>query len=265
MGGDEFCLIGRPGEPGDPIAAAARAALTERGEGFSIGASCGSTLVPTEAREPTQALRLADQRMYANKDSGRHSAGRQAMDALLRLLGERHPELGQHLDYVTQLCGQMADELDLPPTEREPLLQAAALHDIGKAAIPDDLLNKPGPLDADEWAFMSQHTIVGERILGAASALSRAAPLVRASHERIDGTGYPDALKGEEIPLGSRIISVCDAYDAMTSSRPYRLTPMSREGAVAELRRCAGTQFDRQAVETFCTMLARQPEAASTT
>jgi diguanylate cyclase (GGDEF)-like protein len=259
MGGDEFCLLGGPGEPSDPLLAAASAGLSEGGEGFSIAASRGSVLVPAEARESTQALRLADQRMYADKKSGSRSAGRQTMDALVRLQGERHPDLGVHLDEVTELCGQIAHELELGNDQLEPLLQAAALHDIGKAAIPDEILSKPGPLEPDEWDFMRQHTIVGERILGAAPALTRAAPLVRSSHERIDGTGYPDALKGDEIPFGARIIAVCDAYDAMTSPRPYRPTPMSGEGAVAELRRGAGTQFDPQVVEVFCAMLARRP------
>jgi HD-GYP domain-containing protein (c-di-GMP phosphodiesterase class II) len=111
---------------------------------------------------------------------------------------------------------------------------------------------------------MRQHTIVGERILGAAPALSGAAALVRSSHERIDGTGYPDGLKGEEIPAGARIIAVCDAYAAMTSPRPYRSTPMSRDAAIAELRSCAGTQLDPQVVEVFCRMLAGRPAVAST-
>ena len=102
---------------------------------------------------------------------------------------------------------------------------------------------------------MRQHTIIGERILAAAPSLARAAQLVRWSHERYDGGGYPDGLAGEEIPLGARIIAVCDAFDAMSSSRPYRPTPMSREGAVAELRRCAGAQFDPEVVEAFCRAL----------
>ena len=262
MGGDEFCVLVQPGGPTDPILAGASAALSEHGEGFSIGASHGATLLPTDAHEPTDALRIADQRMYADKNSGRRSAGRQAMDALVKLLGERYPDLGDHLDDVTELSSWMADEFDLLDEEREPLLQAAALHDIGKAAIPDAILDKPGPLDADEWAFMKQHTVIGERILGAAPALARAGRLVRSSHERVDGSGYPDGLKGEQIPFGARIIAVCDAYDAMTSPRPYRPTPMSSEGAQAELRRSAGTQFDPRVVAAFCAALSAKRSRA---
>jgi two-component system, cell cycle response regulator len=110
---------------------------------------------------------------------------------------------------------------------------------------------------------MRQHTIIGERILAAAPSLAGAAELVRWSHERHDGSGYPDGLSGDEIPLGARIIAVCDAFDAMSSSRPYRRTPMSREGALAELRSCAGEQFDPEVVEVFCRALDAQPLAAS--
>jgi HD-GYP domain-containing protein (c-di-GMP phosphodiesterase class II) len=111
---------------------------------------------------------------------------------------------------------------------------------------------------------MRQHTIIGERILGAAPALAGSAKLVRWSHERIDGKGYPDGLSGDEIPLGARIIAVCDSFDAMMSSRAYRPTAMSEEGAVAELRRCAGTQFDARVVEAFAAALSRHAAVTST-
>src|SRR6185437_8722335 len=120
---------------------------------------------------------------------------------------------------------------------------AAALHDIGKVAIPDAIINKPAALSDDEWAFMRRHTLIGERIVAAAPALGGAAALVRASHEAWDGTGYPDALAGTDIPVGARIIAVCDAFDAMIASRPYS-PPRSTDEALAELRRCAGSQFD---------------------
>jgi two-component system cell cycle response regulator len=117
--------------------------------------------------------------------------------------------------------------------------------------VPSAILDKPGKLDPDEWAFIARHTLIGERILGAAVALRPVATLVRASHEHYDGSGYPDGLRGTEIPLGARIVSVCDAYDAMTSDRPYKAA-MTRDEAIAELRRCAGTQFDPAVVAAFC-------------
>jgi diguanylate cyclase (GGDEF)-like protein len=264
MGGDEFCVLAQI-EPAEKQALldAAGAALTEHGEGFTIGASRGSILIPEEATDHEEALRLADERMYAEKSDSRTSAGRQATAALVRVLAERHPDIGEHLDDVTDLCARVADTMGLPEEERSALLQAASLHDIGKAAVPDTILSKPGALDDEEAAFMRQHTVIGERILAAAPSLSRAAELVRWSHERYDGSGYPDGLHAEEIPLGARIIAVCDAFDAMSSGRPYRPTPMSREGALAELRRCAGGQFDPEVVEAFCRTLDTQPLAAS--
>jgi diguanylate cyclase (GGDEF)-like protein len=264
MGGDEFCVLARisPDEALGLVEAASEA-LADHGEGFAVTASHGSVLLPLEAGEASEALRLADQRMYARKGAGRASAGRQTADALLRLLSERHPDIGEHLDDVTMLSARVADELDLSEEVRGPLLQAASLHDIGKAAIPDAILNKPGQLDEDEWAFMRQHTVIGERILTAAPALTAAAKLVRWSHERIDGSGYPDGLTGDDIPLGARIIAIADAYDAMTSSRPYRPVPMSTEEALAELRRVAGTQLDARLVEIFCEVAARPLATAS--
>jgi HD-GYP domain-containing protein (c-di-GMP phosphodiesterase class II) len=263
MGGDEFCVLASLGSDSpESIAIAGASALAERGEGFSVTASYGSVLVPAEAAGSTEALRIADQRMYARKSFGsRASAGRQSTDVLLRVLSERSPDLGIHLDEVTELCQRVAAKLALPDEEVAPLLQAASLHDVGKAAIPDEILNKPAPLDEAEWEFMRRHTVIGQRILSAAPALTRAATFVRSSHERMDGRGYPDMLRGEDIPLGARVIAVCDAYDAMRSVRPYRAA-MSLEGAVDELRRCAGTQFDPTVVDAFCAVIAEREHLA---
>ena len=132
----------------------------------------------------------------------------------------------------------------------EEVVRGAELHDVGKMAVPDEILHKPGALTAEEWGFIRRHTIIGERILAAAPALTGVARLVRASHERWDGNGYPDGLEGGRIPLGARIIAVCDAFDAMTSERPYS-EPMSAQDAVEELWRCAGGQFDPAVVAAF--------------
>jgi diguanylate cyclase (GGDEF)-like protein/PAS domain S-box-containing protein len=252
MGGDEFCILTLPDcADHESIAGIASAALTERGEGFQVTASYGSVTLPAEAATATEALREADRRMYARKSLGsRSSAGRQSADVLLRILSERSHDLGVHLDEVTELAEAVAERLGLPDEELAPLLQAASLHDVGKAAIPDDILDKQGPLDEEEWEFMRRHTVIGERILSAAPALLPASKLVRSSHERFDGTGYPDGLGGAAIPLGSRIIAVCDAYDAMVSDRPYR-NSLGSARALAELRRCAGDQFDPEVVEVF--------------
>src|SRR5687768_6562181 len=256
MGGDEFCVLIEPGadEP-DQLVRSAAAALSESGEGFTIGCSYGSILLPDEASDPAEALRIADQRMYAQKHAGRMSAGRQSKDVLLRALTERNPDLGGHLSSVALLAERTARRLGLPVDEVERIRHAGELHDAGKVAIPDGILAKPGPLTEDEWGFVRRHPLIGERIVRSAPSLSRVAELVRSTHERFDGAGYPDRLQAHAIPLGSRIVAVCDAFDAMTSGRPYAAARTPGE-ALDELRRCAGTQFDPAVVETFRAVVA---------
>jgi diguanylate cyclase (GGDEF)-like protein len=251
MGGDEFCVIGSAARvgPGALIDAAA-AALTEEGEGFAITCSYGSVLLPDEAGRVSDALRIADGRMYVHKNRHRPSAGRQSMDVLLRVLHERDSALGKHLAGVADLAEAVGRRLRIPAEQLETVRHAAELHDIGKVAIPEEILAKAGPLTEDEWEFVRRHTLIGERILDAAPALVQAAKLVRSTHERFDGTGYPDRLSGDQIPLGARIIAVCDAFDAMTSERSYA-PALTIEDGLEELFRCAGTQFDPEVVEAF--------------
>jgi HD-GYP domain-containing protein (c-di-GMP phosphodiesterase class II) len=154
-----------------------------------------------------------------------------------------------------------AEALGLPEHEVKRIALGAELHDVGKVAIPDTILNKAGPLDAEEWEFIRRHTEIGERIISAAPSLASAAELVRSSHERYDGNGYPDRLGGEDIPVGARIIAVCDAFDAMTSNRPYSDAITVTE-ALAELRRCSGTQFDPHVVAVFLEVI-NSPELST--
>jgi two-component system cell cycle response regulator len=144
----------------------------------------------------------------------------------------------------------MARELGFDAEERDVLVRAGELHDIGKVAIPDEILHKAGPLNEGEWALMRKHTVIGERVLAAAPAMTGVAKLVRSTHEHWNGSGYPDGLAGEEIPLGARVILICDAYNAMTGNRPYGQT-VTEEQAIEELRRSAGSQLDPRLVELF--------------
>lgn len=260
MGGDEFCTLWHLDSIDHALdrATEVTTALTEHGEAFTIDCSHGSVLLPTETTDPTDALRLADQRLYLNKASGRVSAQRQSQQVLKRVLEQRDQLLGIHLDDVARLVQQTALALGLDEAEVEQAVMAAELHDIGKSAIPDAILFKPGPLDDEEFAFIKRHTIIGERILSGAPSLSAVARVVRSTHERVDGNGYPDGLAGDAIPLAARIVFVCDAFDAMTSDRPYS-TPKTAESAVAELRACGGTQFDAAVVEAFAHALRRRP------
>jgi diguanylate cyclase (GGDEF)-like protein len=248
LGGDEFCILAS-GPSADAARSAAAEALSEHGDGFTIGSSHGTVML-AEAATPDKALLLADQRMYDSKNAGRMSASRQSADVLLTALAERDPRLSSHVGDVAATALAVARELGVAEDKLSPIRQAAELHDIGKVAIPDAILAKPGPLDDDELAFVRTHTAIGERILAAAPALSLVAKLVRHTHERWDGRGYPDRIAGEKIPLGSRIVSVCDAFDAMVGERPYRKS-RNFEGAIAELVKCAGSQFDPDVVAAF--------------
>jgi two-component system cell cycle response regulator len=250
MGGDEFCaLVEGNGAAAAATVVAARAALRESGDGFAVTASGGTVTLPAEARNVRDALVKADARMYAEKALRRRDRD-MAGAALAGLLGSGQPVTDDTERIVVELATRVAGRLGLADADVVTVARAVALHDVGKMAMPEAILAKSGPLDADEWRLMRQHTIVGERILRAAPALSSAAPLVRSSHERWDGCGYPDGLAGHSIPLGARIVAVCDAFAAMRSSRPHRPARSPAE-ALAELERQAGAQFDPAVVAAF--------------
>jgi diguanylate cyclase (GGDEF)-like protein len=263
LGGDEFCVLVK-GDPAqlDAARSAAREALTEHGLGFSITASVGSASMPLEARTATDALQLADKRMYQEKAGVSAGSSRQTHDVLMSILTERDPVLRSHGSAVAELAEAVGRQLGLSADELRRLTSAAELHDIGKVAVPDAILNKPGPLTEEEWVFIKTHTLLGERILAAAPALSQEAALVRSSHERWDGAGYPDRLAGEAIPLGSRIIFAADAFDTMTSTRPYKAAASSAE-ALAELHRCVNSQFDPAVVDALDAAVRASATAAA--
>jgi diguanylate cyclase (GGDEF)-like protein/PAS domain S-box-containing protein len=249
MGGDEFCVFTWASDA-ERVIQDARLALCDQGDGFSIRCSYGVVLAPSEVTELERALQLADERLYAHKRSNRVTESRQVRDALVQLIAEQRHELAPTAIDVADLAAATAAKLGLSREEVTCTRIAAELHDIGKTALPEAILNKPGPLDSEERAFVERHSMIGERIIAAAPALARIAPIVRASHERPDGKGYPDGLSTDSIPIGARIVAVVDAFDAMVSPRPYRAA-MSVTEAVAELRRCAGTQFDATVVAAF--------------
>jgi diguanylate cyclase (GGDEF)-like protein/putative nucleotidyltransferase with HDIG domain len=170
-------------------------------------------------------------------------AQREAIEALAVALLERDKYTGEHSEAVIEMSGAVARNLGLNMPEVERVRSAALLHDIGKVAIPDEILHKPGPLTDDEWKLMKEHPVIGERILRVLPGLGTVARIVRHEHERWDGGGYPDGLAGNAIPLGSRIIIAADTYHAITSDRPYR-AGRSHSEAIEELTRCAGSQFD---------------------
>jgi diguanylate cyclase (GGDEF)-like protein len=249
LGGDEFCVLASTENvKAETIVSAAQAALSEPGPGFSITASCGVVRLPAEASTPTDALRLADRRMYMEKGQRADSALSQARSVLLGLLREREPDHDRHVDGVAKLAAETGLALGLDAEDLDVLTRAAEMHDIGKVAIPDEILRKPGPLNEAERELMRKHTEIGERVLYSAPALREVGKVVRSTHEHWDGSGYPDGLAGDAIPLAARIILICNAYNAMTESRVYG-DPLAPADATAELRRGAGKQFDPDLVE----------------
>jgi HD-GYP domain-containing protein (c-di-GMP phosphodiesterase class II) len=165
-----------------------------------------------------------------------------ALNALLAALDARDGYTKDHSEAVVELSAAAASRLGLRPDQVDHIRQVALLHDLGKIAIPESILAKPGALAAGEWEQMRRHSAIGARIVASIGDLEHLAPAIRAGHERWDGRGYPDGLAGDDIPLASRVVFLCDAYHAMVSHRPYRRA-LAHGLALAELERSAGSQF----------------------
>ena len=180
----------------------------------------------------------------------------ETIEALGSALEARDPYTEAHTGRIRDLASALAVAMRLPSDVRRAVRLGALLHDVGKIGIADSILRKPGPLDAAEWDQMRMHPEIGERMLHGIEFLDRALPVIRSHHERWDGGGYPDGRVGEDIPIAARIISVCDAFDAMTSDRPYR-EAMSVEAACDEIERCAGTQFDPTCAKLLVEMVRK--------
>jgi HD-GYP domain-containing protein (c-di-GMP phosphodiesterase class II) len=178
--------------------------------------------------------------------------------ALAAAIEERDAYTQEHSEEVVHLARGVAMLLGMAADQVDRIAYAALLHDVGKLGVPHAILHKPGPLDPDEWAVMSEHPIAGERILLRIPELAVIAPIVRHEHEHWDGSGYPDGLRGRRIPLGSRIILACDAWYAMRTNRPYRRA-LDPDEAIAELRRGAGHQFDADVIEALLDLLGQAP------
>jgi putative nucleotidyltransferase with HDIG domain len=203
-------------------------------------------------RDSTRRLRRQSDALAASVGELQqtHSA---TLEALVTALDARDHETEGHSERVTRYATAIGSALGLESASLAALEHGALLHDIGKIGVPDNVLRKPGPLDADEWALMRRHPAFGAEMVGGISFLSQATPVVRHHHERYDGGGYPDRLAGAEIPLVARVFAVADTFDAMTSDRPYR-PALTIEAARAEIERCAAVQFDPVVVEAFLSL-----------
>jgi putative nucleotidyltransferase with HDIG domain len=186
---------------------------------------------------------------------------RETLASLSNALEAKDEYTRHHTEQVVSLALAVAAELDLEPSAARNIELGAILHDVGKMRVPEPILNKPGPLDAEEWKIMKTHPEVGEHILEPIQLLRPILPIVRHHHERWDGAGYPDGLAGRAIPLGARIVAVCDAYRAMTEDRPYRQA-LSAEETRQQLQLGAGSQFDSDCVAALLRVLDRREQAA---
>ena len=276
-GGEEFVLV-VPGDEEDGRILAEEIRLEISGLNGRLPAvtiSCGVAEFDQPV-EPWVALDRADAALRAAKRAGRNrvvvsgrpqptgnpylveeleqeTARRAALALAMATLEERDRNTADHSDDVLTLCESVGRRLGLDAGALERLVAGAQLHDVGKVAVPSEILNKPGPLNEDEWAVIREHTVIGERILRSVPEMAQVATIVRHSHEHWDGSGYPDGLAGEQIPLASRIILCADAFHAIRSDRPYRKGRPADE-AFAELRACAGSQLDPAVVKALVEM-----------
>jgi putative nucleotidyltransferase with HDIG domain len=187
---------------------------------------------------------------------------RETLQSLVLALEAKDRYTAGHTKRVTEYTRMVVESLLLPPAQREAFCQGAMLHDIGKIGIDPQKINKPGRLTEEEMAMFRSHPSIGRRILEPIKFLEEIIPSVYYHHEKYDGSGYPEGLRGKDIPLGARIVAVADTYDAMTSTRAYRKA-LSHATAAAELKRCAGTQFDADIVDAFLTELDRRRDSGA--
>jgi diguanylate cyclase (GGDEF)-like protein/putative nucleotidyltransferase with HDIG domain len=277
LGGDEFALL-LPGRTEREALAVAelvleRVAALACAHGERVTVSAGIAAYPEHGVERSELVRIADSALYVSKEQGKgrvsvyrsdvvgmgelrrlaHQRDRRvrflAAAGLARAVDARDAYTGEHSAEVGELAARIAARMGFESDEVELIRLAGSLHDVGKLAIPEDVLRKPGPLNEAERLVLERHPQIGFRMLDSLG-VEPVATWVLHHHERWDGAGYPERLSGDDIPLGARILFVADAYDAMTTGRVYR-GPLTHEDAVFELERCAGTQFDPNVVEAF--------------
>jgi HD-GYP domain-containing protein (c-di-GMP phosphodiesterase class II) len=256
LGGDEFAVVVPGAGPAEAreVGERMRAALAER-----VEVSAGVASFPADGADRDALHRHADLDLYAAKQ-GRTAIARDVTFAstLAHAVALRMAVPGEEASTVSHYAAAIGERLGLPDGEQAMLRLASILHDVGKVSVPEQILRKPGPLSADEYAQVKGHAVAGAEIVSQIDGLAQAAAWIRHSHERVDGTGYPDGLRGADIPLPSRMLLVADAYDSMTSERPYGI-PLPPEVALAELQLGAGRQFDARCVAALAAHLADHP------
>lgn len=221
--------------------------------GVGISVSMGFEII-IQPDQINQAFKIAEDRMYRNKLFDRSTEKNETINTIMKSLYEKNPREELHSQRVSKYCTKIGQAMNLSKDKINSLTVAAILHDIGKIAIDDQILDKPGKLTDKEYEMIKKHPEIGYRILSASKQYAEISNDILHHHERMDGKGYPSGIKGEDIPLNARIISVADAYDAMVFSRPYRAS-LTKEEAIKELKDNAGTQFDPMIVKAFINVL----------
>ena len=231
--------------------------LKDSGQDVQLSIALGCGVKVRTGQSLRQTIKEAEECMYRLKLLEGKSYRNVIINTLLTTLFEKSMETEQHAERLQAYCLALGRKLNLPPKDLDELAILAKLHDIGKVAVPEEILQKSGPLTAEEWEKIKKHPAIGYRIAQNTPELAAVAEYILCNHERWDGKGYPRGLKGQEIPLLCRILAVADAYDAMTSGRSYRKA-MRREEAMAEIQRNAGTQFDPLVADLFLEELAEE-------
>ncbi len=262
IGGDEFVLI-LPETPQNNAIEVARK-ITKNISDYKkdnpetpLNVSIGIATTVDEKQPLMEIFKQADNDMYRDKLSSSKRSRGDIVNTLLNTLAERDFITGGHAERMSRMSKKLGETLGLLPRQLNDLVLLSHVHDLGKVGVPDNILFKPGKLNQDEWEQMKKHPEIGHRIAQSSADLKHISELILYHHERWDGTGYPQGLKGEEIPIECRIMTIVDAFDAMTNVRPYR-NALTIQEAVDELKRCSGTQFDPHLIDFFIKLISKE-------